>query len=208
MARLFTIPRIAIIANILIAVVVAAGAMQIGRKAHQLVFAPDEIDIVRLEVPWFHNRDNVSILLEQDILAGNAELYQKVQSGVLAYDLVERIVYIVLFVLALILLKRLIISINARTFFSLQNISIIHHLALVVLLFVVAKFVLYQLIPVAVPVELMVERVNFSPLDESVVGNMMAATDFRMLFAALVLYVVAVSFREGYELKKESELTI
>jgi hypothetical protein len=74
--------------------------------------------------------------------------------------------------------------------------------------YVVAEFIFYQLIPTFIPVDLMVETINFSRLDEHFFSNLMAAIDFKMLFVAICLYIISASFRSGYQLREEAELTI
>jgi len=208
MTKLITIPRIKLLINLFIAVIIIMGIFTIGGKTNKLISSPDEINIVKLDVPWCHPVNNVAILFDQHALSSNPDLYNKMQIKIYTYDLIKRFVYISLLVLILILLKRLIISINTKTFFDLKNILIIKHLAIVVGSWVICGFIFYQLIPVFISVDLMVETVNFSTMSESVIGNVLVAIDFKMLFVAIILYVISVSFKEGYQLKEQTDLTI
>ncbi len=208
MTKVATISRIKLVSNLIIIFLVITGIMVIAEKVHTLVFNQQDINILKLDVPWHHPRANVAILFDQDALAENLEFYQHVQTSIFTYDLTKRIVYIPLLVLIFILLKKLIISINAGTFFKTGNIRIIRNLALVVGIYVVCGFIFYQLIPIFMPVDIMVETVNFSTFDESPIDNIVAAIDFKMLFVGIILYALSVSFREGYHLKQESEFTV
>jgi hypothetical protein len=208
MAKILTVAGVRQISNVIIAVVILFGVLQIATKTHTLLSSPEEINIIKLDVPWCHPADNVSILLDQNALAQNPRFYQRVQTGFFTFDLIERTISILLLVLILILLRRLLIVIYQRAFFDSRSMTIIRQLSLVVIVYVVCKFLFYQLIPLVVPVDLMIETVNFTTLGESILENLMAALDFKMLFVGICLYVISEAFKEGYELKKESELTI
>ncbi|MBD3256796.1 DUF2975 domain-containing protein [candidate division GN15 bacterium] len=208
MGTIFTPKGIRLIANLLITLIALMGAVQVVDKVATLLTSPDEINVVKLDVPWVHPGDNVAILLDQQALVEDPDFHHQLQINVFIYDLAERVVYISLLVLILILLKKLVLSIRSRAFLDQRHMTIINQLALVVGTYVISKFLFYQLVPIFIPVDLMVETVNFTTLGESVFETIMAATDFKMLFVGICLYVISVSFREGYELKKESELTI
>jgi hypothetical protein len=208
MPKLFTVSGIRLIFNLFILFIAITGVAQIAEKTHELISSPEKIHILKLDVPWNHPQDNVAILFDQNILAHNPDIYQRVQINIFTYDLIKRFVYISLLILALVMIKRLIVSINAGTFFKPQNLKIIKYFSLIVGAYIVCGFIFYQLIPVFMPVELMVETVNFSTFNESAAYNILAAIDFKMLLAAIILYAVWASFKEGYQLKQETELTI
>jgi hypothetical protein len=205
---ILTLKGIRLVANVVVAFVIVSGAALATQKIHQLATAPDEINIVKLDVPWHHPAENVAILLDRNALAENPDLHQSLQISIFSYDLVKRIVYASLLVVILVLVKKLILSIQSRTLFEPKSLATISHLALTVAGYVACKFLFYQIIPFFVPVDLMVETVNFTTLGESVFGNVMAAVDFKMLFVGFCLYVISVAFKEGYQLKSEAELTI
>jgi hypothetical protein len=197
-----------LILNLFIGVFLTIGVLDIGGKTIKLISNRDEINIVRIDVPWFHPTEKVAILFDRSLLVGDSELYQDLNTGIYTFDLIKRALYLPLLVLILVLLKRLIISIRASTFFEDKNIQIINQLALVVGAYVFLQFISYQVVTFLIPEHLMEETINFTTLNESILENIVAALDFKMLFVAVILYVVSVSFKQGYQLKQESELTI
>jgi len=52
------------------------------------------------------------------------------------------------------------------------------------------------------------ERINFTTPDESMLFSLLSSIDLKMIFVAMILYVISVSFKEGYALKEETDLTI
>lgn len=204
----FTTRGIKLLGNLIVIVIILMGVTQVFQKASQLVSAPDEINILKLDVPWVHPGDNVSILLNEEALAENPELYRRLQIGIFIYDLAERVVYILILVIILILLKRLILAIRSKTFFEPGSLKVINQLGFVVAVYVLCKFLFYQVVPVIIPEDLIVEAVNFTTFSESVFQTVMVATDFKMLFVGICLFVISVAFKEGYHFKSESELTI
>jgi len=208
MKRILTLNGIKLVANLIILFIVLSWTAMVLSKTHKLISNPDEINIVKLDVPWYHPGDKVAILMDQAALAENPEFHRKLQISVFIYDLAQRIVYMPIIIIILVLLKRLIVPIYTKTYFDSKSISIINFLALAVALYVLCKFLFYQLIPIFIPLDLMVETVNFTTMGESLWGNLMAAIDFKMLFVSLCLYVIFVAFKEGHQLKNEAELTI
>jgi hypothetical protein len=110
--------------------------------------------------------------------------------------------------LILIQLKKLIIAIRGNTFFELPNILIIRNLSILVGMWVFCNFIMYQIIPIFFPVNLIIESINFITINESLLHSILVALDFKMLFVAIILYVISISFKEGYQLKEQTDLTI
>jgi hypothetical protein len=54
----------------------------------------------------------------------------------------------------------------------------------------------------------MYERINFVAFSESPLGSFFASVDFKMIFVGIILYVISVLFKEGYQLKEQNDLTI
>jgi hypothetical protein len=208
MSRILTLPLIRNIMNILISVTLIMGVSVILSKTYTLLMASDKINILRLEVPWFNPVNSVTLMLDRNILQQDTGLFTMMNKNLFAYDLMGRILFLPLIVLILIQLKKLLTAIIRKKFFELTTIRIIRNLSGVVLLWVLFHFIMVQVIPLFIPLELVIERINFTTIQESWLGNLIGAIDFRMLFVAIILYVISVSFREGYQLKEESDLTI
>lgn len=208
MRKILSASRIRVATYALMFFVFVSGIFQVVQKTYIYVSSPESINIVKVDVPWFHPADNVSILLDQERLVRSDRLFQEVQENVFLFDLLQRIVDISLLLLLLYYLQKLLVSISNRTFLEPPNLAVVRRLSVVVAGYVVVGILFYQLIPLAVPHNLVVESMNFVTLGESVFENLAAATDFKMLLVAICLYVIAVSFREGYLLKQDSDLTI
>ncbi len=208
MPKLLSLPLIKSIMNILIIVTLIMGFSSILTKSYTLILTPDKIDVLRLEVPWFHPINSVTLLLDKNILQLDAVLFKDMNKSLFTYDLMGRILFLPLILIIFIQLKKLIIAIHNKHFFELTTIRIIRNLSLVVLLWVIFHFIRYQVIPLFIPLDLITESINFTTFAESWPANLIGAIDFRMLFVAIILYVISISFREGYQMKEESDLTI
>lgn len=208
MHKLLSITQIKLFMNGLIIYILIMGSGTILTKSYELFFKPDEIDILRLDVPWNHPIDHVTVMLDKNILQNDPTLLQKINRSIFTYDLIGSIVFLPLMLLILFQLKKLIIAILGKTFFEISNILIIRNLSILVGMWALSYFMMYQIIPIFIPVDLITESINFTTMNESLLHNILAAIDFKMLFVAVILYVISISFKEGYQLKEQTDLTI
>jgi hypothetical protein len=208
MLKLITVRQIKFFMNGLIIFVLIMGSGTILTNSYELFFKTDEIDILRVDVPWNRPIEPVTVMFDKNVLQNDPALLQKLNTNIFAYDLIERFVFLTLMVLILIQLKKLIMAIRGKTFFKLPNILIIRNLAIIVGIWVLSNFTMYQLIPFFFPVDLITESINLVTINESLLGNILVASDFKMLFVAVILYVISVLFKEGYQLKEQTDLTI
>lgn len=208
MSTILTVPRIKFVMNLIIIVILLNGASIVLKKSYTLLFKPQDIELIRLEIPWTRPVQDVTIMLHEHILAENPDIRRTVSTNIFIHDLIERICLITLIILLLVQIRKLLIAINQGTFFKPENLRIVRNLSLLVGIWVFVNFILYQMISLFIPTELMYERINFTTLGESVFHSLMSSIDFKMLFVAIVLYVITISFREGYSLKEQADLTI
>ena len=208
MLKLITIRQIKFFMNGLIIFILIMGSGTVLTKSYELFFKTDEIDILRVDVPWSRPIEPVTVMFDKNVLKDNPALLHKLNTNIFTYDLIERIVFLTLMVLILIQLKKLIIAIRGKIFFELSNILVIRNLAILVGIWVLSNFIMYQLIPYFFPVDLITESINLVTIDESLLHNILVALDFKMLFVAVILYVISVFFKEGYQLKEQTDLTI
>ncbi|MBN2364906.1 MAG: DUF2975 domain-containing protein [Calditrichaeota bacterium] len=194
--------------NIVVILLIINAVLIVIPRLHKIWFKTEEIKLIRLEIPWIHPVSDVTIMLYQDMLKNNQTLHKKISKNVLIHDTIERIIQMTLFILIVYQLTKLIIAIRSRTFFTAENLAIIRNLSLLVFAWIIGNFLVYQLIPVFIPLELMYERINFTAFNESWLENFLSAIDFKMLLVAIILYIISLSFKEGYRLKEETELTI
>lgn len=208
MSKFITITQIKFFMNGLIIYFLIMGSGIVLTKSYELFFKADEMDILRLDVPWNHPIDEVTLMLDKNILQNNPTLLQKINTNIFIYDLIGRIIFLILMLLILFQLKKLIIAILGKTFFEKSNILIIRNLSILVGMWVLSHFVMYQIIPLFIPVDLIIESINFITMNESLMHNILTAIDFKMLFVSIILYVISISFEEGYQLKEQTDLTI
>ncbi len=208
MSKIFSINVIKYSMNVLVAVIVLFGAYQIAEKSYRLFFEPKEINNLKIDVPWNQPMIPVVVMFDQNKLINDPAMHKQISKNLYTFDLIKRTITIILLLLIIIQLKKLLIAIKGKTFLESKNILIIKTLSILVGIWVVLNFILYLLLPVFIPENFVVESVNFVSLNESTLSALMIGIDFKMLFAAIILYVVSVLFKEGYQLKEESNLTI
>jgi len=208
MYRLLTTKSIKFITNALILFVLIQGGSIIISQANTLLNHPEQIDILRLEIPWNHPMDPVTVMFDGNKLKQNPVLLQQLNEKLYVFDLIERAVFIPLIVLLLFQLKKLLVTIRQGQLFEIGNRILIRNLSVTVGVWVGANFILYQLLPLFINQDLLFECINYTTLSESVPRSLVNGLDFKMLFVAIVLWVISVLFRESYKLKEESELTI
>ena len=208
MLKRITTSQIKFFMNLLIIVIFLQGVGLVLTKSYELFFKPDEINILKIDLPWNRPIDDVTVMLDKNVLQNDPILLQKINTNIFIYDLIGRIVFISLMLLILINLKKLIIVIRQKIFFELPNVLLIRNLSILVGMWVLSYFIMYQIIPLFIPVDLITDGINFTTINEFSMHNILASIDFKLLFVAIILYVISISFKEGYQLKKQNDLTI
>jgi hypothetical protein len=208
MLKHITISQIKLFMNLLIILIFIQGSGIVLTKSYELLNKTDEIDILQVDMPWNNPIGDVTVMLDKNVLQNDLVLLQKININIFIYDLIGRIVFLSLMLLILLQLKKLIIAIRGKTFFKLQNFLLVRNLSILVGMWVLSYFILYQIIPIFIPVDLITDGINFTTMNEFSLHNILAAIDFKMLFVAIILYVISISFKEGYQLKEQTDLTI
>jgi len=208
MKKLLNPAFLKLVMNMLILLILITGALTILGKAHRLFFHPDEIKIIKLDVPWNQPLSSVTLMFDQNILQNDTKLIQELQIKIFSYDLFNRIIFVSLILIILFQIKKLVLAIRAQSFLEPKNIKIVNRLSVLVGIWVLSTFIFYEIIPYFFPLDLITERINFTTLSESITANILSAIDFKMLLVAITLYVISVLFKEGYALKEEADLTI
>ena len=193
---------------ILILFFLLSGMSIIFEEGYRLFLDRENIELIRLEIPWTHPLSDVTIMLDRDILINNPDIHKTVSRNILLYNILRRIVSVTLIILILYQLKNMLLAINRKTFFEQKNLQIIRNLSILVFIWVFCYSILYHLISLFIPIKLMYERINFVAFSESMMGSFFASIDFKMVLVGLILYVIAVLFKEGYLLKEQNDLTI
>jgi hypothetical protein len=184
------------------------GLSTILQKTNKLIFHSDEINNLKLHAPWWNPTDNVTILFDKETFKLNPIIHQNTKENILLFDIIYRSVFLFLFVAILFQLKSLLLAIKEKTFFRIKNLHIIRNLSIIVGFWVIIKLILYEILPLFIPVNHIEESINFTTINESIIESIISALDFKMIFVSIILYVVSILFKEGYSLKEEANLTI
>lgn len=208
MSGILTVKNIKAFMNTLILIILIMGISIIISKSYVLLFQPSEIDIVRLDVPWNNPMPAVTVMYDKQTLQQEPDLLRSVNFKIYLFDLLHRIIFIPLLLLILIELKKLLIAVRSGTFFNEKNFKIVKHLSSIVGLWVILNFVLYQMLPFFISEDIIAESINFISIKESLLSNIIIALDAKMLFVAIMLFVISEAFKEGYILKEQTDLTI
>jgi len=208
MLKIISIPKIKLIMNLFIGLTLVLSLTMIVSQSYELIFEADDIDIIRVQFPWYNPLSPVTVMFDTNILKENPSLLENINLKVLIYDLIRRTTFLLLLLLILVQIKKMLIAIRRQSFFELKNILIIRNLSILVGVWVGGNFILYQVLPLFIPVDLITEAINFVTMKDSLYANLMIAIDFKMLFVAIILFVVSILFKEGLQLKEQTDLTI
>jgi len=208
MSKLISISKIKLLMNLFIGLTFILSLTMIVSQSYELIFEADDIDIIRVQFPWYNPLSPVTVMFDTNILKENPSLLENINLKVLIYDLIRRTTFLLLLLLILVQIKKMLIAIRRQSFFELKNILIIRNLSILVGVWVGGNFILYQVLPLFIPVDLITEAINFVTMKDSLYANLMIAIDFKMLFVAIILFVVSILFKEGLQLKEQTDLTI
>jgi hypothetical protein len=75
-------------------------------------------------------------------------------------------------------------------------------------IWVICNSMFYQILYLFIEENLIIESINFITIKESFLTNLIISIDFKMLFVSIILYVISILFKEGYQLKEQTNLTI
>lgn len=152
--------------------------------------------------------NNVFVYLKEDVLKDDASLYQKLQRNKLIYDTIKRIVFITMLFLITIQLKTLLNSLKNKVFFIQENLNCVRKISYLLGTWVVINFILYQCFQFFIPFDLIQHNHNYIPINKDILFSLLFSIEYTKLLAAFAFYIISVVFKEGYYLKKQSDLTI
>ncbi len=181
---------------------------QIWNFSDSLIFSPEELSDLRLDRPIIRIYNDTFFYLHEDIINNDPEVYQKVQQNTLIFKTIRNVSFIFLIILLLLQLSALISMLNRETVFLSENLKCIRRMALILLIWVVVDFLLYQSIQFFIPDYLVEDSINYVPLNEEFFRSILMETDHKMLLGAFAFYVISVVFKEGYQLKEQADYTI
>ena len=196
------------IAYIIIAFLSLVIIMQIWEFADKLIFQPEEFTNLRLDKPFIRAYDDVFFYFHKDILNNNPAIYQQVQKNEFILKTISGIASAVLFMILVFQLKGFIGSVKEKAFFTKKYIKTVRNIAMLLLIWVLVDFILYQCIQFFIPLELVEDSINYSPINMEVIPSLMLSVNFSLLLAAFAFYVIYIVLRQGIELKEQADYTI
>ncbi len=181
---------------------------KIWDATEKIVINPQKLDDLNLDRPVIRPIKDVFFYLKSDVLRDNNDLLLKVQRNELLLETITSIVFAVFFILIVLQLKSLFYSLKNKTFFLKENLFCVKRISFLLLLWVITDFLIYQCVQFFIPLSLVAENINYVPINKNAFLTFLFSVNFSMLIAAFAFYVISVVFQEGFQLKKESDLTI
>jgi len=182
--------------------------MKLWEVADKVVISPESLTDLNLERPMIRMANDVYFNLDAEVLSSDLSLYQRVQRNELIFEAINVLIFMTIFILVLIQLKTLVFSLREKTFYIAKNIKCVRTISGLLLFWVVINFVLYQSIQFFIPDFVIQDTYNYCPVNRGFIIGLLVSIDFKILLASFAFYIISVVFKEGYELKEQTELTI
>ncbi len=185
-----------------------AAIAKIWTFTDKIIINPNEFDDLKIERPVIRPIKDAVLTLNPEILKNNEVIYQKVQRNDLIRETLYSLIFLVLFGILVLQLRKLIYSIKQKPFFLKDNLKIVRNISYLLFAWVVIDFLLYQSVQFFIPLSLVQDNYNYTPLNIFFPVSFIVSINYSLLLAAFSFYVVSVAFKEGIELKEQSDLTI
>jgi hypothetical protein len=104
-------------------------------------------------------------------------------------------------------LRKLINAFKKEAFFELKNVKRIQNISLLLFLYVISDIALSQFNPNQRSIEIISRIAGNMPFIDYFL-SFVSAINFKILFLSAVIYVISRVFKNGYELKEQTTLTI
>ncbi len=204
----FRLSGINIIINVILIFISFAVLAQIWTFTEKIVINPNEFNNLQIDRPVIRPVKDAILYINPEIIKNDKVIYQKIQRNELIRRTLYSLIHLVLFGLLIIQLKRLLFSIRQNPFFLKDNLKVIRKISYFLFVWVIIDFLLYQSVQFFIPLSLVQDNYNYVPLNKSFFLSFMVSINYSLLLAAFSFYVVSVAFKEGIELKEQSDLTI
>lgn len=181
---------------------------QLWKLTDNILLKPKELNELNIDKPVLRPYHDVFFYLDPEMLKNEQSSYQKVQRSSLILKTIIGVVSGILFIVLILQLKKVFFSLQNKTLFTMKNLYNVRNIACLLGIWVMLDFILYQLIQIFIPLELVQENINYIPLNEGFFSSLILSINYGLLLAAFSFYVIFVAFKKGIELKEESDLTI
>ena len=174
----------------------------------KIIINPNEFNDLKVERPEIRPMKDAVLTLNPETLKNNEAIYQKIQRNELIRRTLYSLIFIVLFGILILQLRKLIYSIKQKPFFIKDNLKVVRNISYLLFAWVIIDFLLYQSIQFFIPLSLVQHNYNYVPINKGLMASFLKSINYSLLLAAFSFYVISVAFKEGLELKEQSDLTI
>lgn len=126
---------------------------------------------------------------------------------VILFVLLSQSIFGIISLLITLQLRKLINAFKKEAFFELKNAKRIQNISLLLFLFVIFDLVLSQFNPNQHSIEIIARITGYMPIINAFL-SFVFTINFKILFLSAIIYVISHIFRNGYELKEQTTLTI
>lgn len=204
----FSLSGINIIIYVILVFISFAAIAQIWNFTNKIIINPNEFDDLKIENPVIRPVKGAELHLNPEILKSDKVIYQKIQRNEFIRKTLYSLIYLVLFGLLVLQLRKLLYSIRQKPFFIKDNLIVVRNISYLLFAWIIIDFLLYQSVQIFIPLSMVKYNYNYVPLNKSFFLSFMASINYSLLLAAFSFYVISVVFKEGLELKEQSDLTI
>ncbi len=185
-----------------------AAIAHIWKFTDKIIINPNEFNDLNIESPVIRPVKDAVLYLNPEILKNDKVIYQKIQRNELIRRTMYSLIFLALFGLLVLQLRKLLYSIGQKPFFLKNNLKVVKNISYLLFAWIIIDFLLYQSVQFFIPLSLVQDNYNYIPLNKGFLSSFMFSINYSLLLAAFSFYVISVVFKEGVELKEQSDLTI
>lgn len=182
--------------------------VQTWNFTNKIIISPNEFDELKIENPVIRPVKGAELYLNSEILKTDKVIYQKIQRNEFIRETIYDLLYLVLLGLLVLKLRKLIYSIRQKPFLIKDNLIVVRNISNLLFAWVIIDFLLYQSVQFFIPLSLVKDSYNYIPLNKGFLSSFLFSINYSLLLAAFSFYVISVVFKEGLELKEQTDLTI
>ncbi len=168
----------------------------------------DNLSFGGIDIPVMRPYKDVFFYIKSEEIKKDPTLEQRLQRNEYIFHSIFGLLQAPITILLFFQLIRLINSIKKRDLHNRRNSVYVKNIAYLICLAVFIEFLKYQLLQLAVPLDLIRERINYITLKEDLFSSLRHSISLNWLIIAFVFYSLSVVFKDAFELKEQSELTI
>jgi hypothetical protein len=154
---------------------------------------------------------DIYVSIKDDVYKNDPVLLKKLERNKGKYVALRGIVALSIVVGVLYQLKTLLSSFYEETFFYSRNIKCVRRISFLLVIWIITDLLFYISIPLFIPPSATWGATNYIPIKGgSFMGlfALIASINYGVLLSAFAFYVISIVFKEGTELKEETDLTI